>query len=201
MVAEVTEAAVTADRPGGLAMRIGLIGLVSALLACSSSTSTVPPQQNNTEPLTVVVDTGKIMSPPSSQGFGGQGIGVFVQYTAGGHWHVFWACDTTLSSAPCNFDLVMSVTDSSIQSAQSNQFSGNDTMTSSPSQIVASTYTTTQVDAVDFDTTPGAKMMVDASIAGLPRDGSIFFFVEDNQVRGSYPGPLTDPLVFEPSTP
>ena len=66
---------------------------------------------------------------------------------------------------------------------------------------MASTYTTTQVDTLDFDATPGAKMTLDATIQGLPRDGSFFFFVQNGQIDGNYPGPLGDPLVFEPSTP
>ena len=171
-------------------------GLFVALVGCSAGTTA-----RTTQPLTVVVDTGKVMSPPGTQGFGGQGIGVFVEYSAGGHWHVYWACDTTLSSAPCSFTVAITVSDSSISAAQTAQFSGNDAMTSTPGQISATTYTTTQVDSVDFNATPGARLTVDSAVDGLPHDGSIFFFVQDGQVRGSYPGPLTDPLTFEPSSP
>jgi hypothetical protein len=160
-------------------------------------------QYNNppTTPLAVVVDTNQTMTAPSPQGFGGQGIGVFVEYRAGGHWHVYWACDTSLSGAPCNFTVGISVTDSSIANATPTNFGPNDTMTSTTSQVSAATTTTTQVDTVDFDATAGGKITLQANIPSLPSDGSWFFFVQDGQVNGGYNGPLSDPLIFEPSTP
>jgi hypothetical protein len=180
------------------------LGLVAfTLLACGDHDhdhGNIGPN-DNTQPMAVVVDTNQTMTPSTSQGFGGEGIGVFVEYHAGGHWHVYWACDTTLSGSPCSFSVTATVADGSIANATSSQFSGNDNMTSTSSQISASTFTTTQVDTVDFDTTPGDQVTINAVVAGLPQDGSFFFFVQDGVVNGNYTGPLTDPLIFEPSTP
>jgi hypothetical protein len=60
--------------------------------------------------------------------------------------------------------------------------------------------TTTQIDEVDFDATAGATIQVDVTVSGL-RDGNFFFFVQDGKIDGNYQGPLTDPLIFEPSAP
>ncbi len=148
----------------------------------------------NTQPLTVVVDTGQTMNAQ-----GGQGVGIFVEYRAGGHWHVWWACDTTLSNRPCDFAVTM--TGTSLQNSTTAQFGPNDTLdTSTPNQLVATTHTTTETDAVDFDATAGTVIQVDVSVSGI-RDGQFFFFVQDGQINGNYQGPLTDPLIFEPSSP
>jgi hypothetical protein len=180
--------------------RLALV--VPALVACGDHDhNNNNNNNNNPQTMAVVVDTGQTMTPPSAAGFGGQGIGLFVEYKAGGHWHVYWACDTSLSGSPCTFDVTMSVADSSIANAASTQFVGNDAMTTTPAAVTANTFTTTQVDTVDFDATPGAAMTVDVSIAGLGRDWRWFFFVQNGQVNGNYQGTLTDPLRFEPSSP
>jgi hypothetical protein len=150
-------------------------------------------QTVNTDPLTVVVDTGQTMTVQ-----GGQGVGVFVEYSAGGHWRVSWACDTSLSGLSCDFNV--GITGTAIASATSLQFGPNDTLTTpSATQLAAATLTTTQIDEVDFDATAGTTIQVDVTVSGL-RDGNFFFFVQDGKIDGNYQGPLTDPLIFEPSS-
>jgi hypothetical protein len=151
-------------------------------------------QTMNTEPLTVVIDTNQTMTAQ-----GGQGVGVFVEYSASGHWHVLWACDTSLSGLSCDF--TVNVTGTGIANASTSQFAASDTLTTpSATQLVATTLTTTQIDEVDFDATAGATIQVDVTVSGL-RDGNFFFFVQDGKIDGNYQGPLTDPLIFEPSAP
>ncbi len=175
--------------------RSALLVVFSTLLACGDGGGNPDNNQTmNTQPLTVVVDTGQTMTAQ-----GGQGVGVFVEYSAGGHWHVLWACDTTLSGLSCDFTVNM--TGTGIANATTQQFASSDMLTTpSPTQLVASTLTTTQIDEVDFDATPGSTIQVDVTVSGL-RDGNFFFFVQDGKIDGNYQGPLTDPLIFEPSSP
>jgi hypothetical protein len=43
-------------------------------------------------PLLVDVDPNQTLSAAP-----GQGAGVFIEYKTGGHWHVWWTCDTALT--------------------------------------------------------------------------------------------------------
>jgi len=170
-----------------------LAGLL--LTACAIHSGGNDPPPTSTQPLTVVVDANQTMNAQ-----GGQGVGVFVQYATGGHWHVFWACDTTLSGLPCDYQI--KITGTSIANAKSSQFEQTDALDSATTdQLVATTHVTTGIDSVDFDAQPGADMKIDLTMSGL-RSGEFFFFVQNGQVNGNFPSDkLTDPLVFEPSTP
>jgi hypothetical protein len=167
--------------------------LLTISCAVHSGGNNEPPP--STQPLTVVVDTNQTMNVQ-----GGQGVGVFVQYTTGGHWHVFWACDTALSGLPCDYSLT--ITGTSIANAKTSQFEQTDTLdTATSDKLVATTHVTTGIDGVDFDAQPGADMKIDLMMSGL-KTGEFFFFVQNGQVNGNFPSDkLTDPLIFEPSTP
>jgi hypothetical protein len=132
---------------------------------------------------------------------GGNGVGVFTQYATGGHWQVWWTCDTNVSGYDCQFDVTVSVASGAITN-YSPQFLGNgDTSQQcSSSQITASTNTANGIDGIAFDTPASAVITVDAKINGA-EDGSIMFFVQDGVVNGGYTGTLTDPLMFEPASP
>src|SRR5579872_4762858 len=67
----------------------------------SSSGATSP------QPLLAVVDTGQTLSAPA-----GQGVGVFIEYQTGGHWHLAWTCDTELTGRDCPFVIAVSVASS-----------------------------------------------------------------------------------------
>src|SRR5262245_14485074 len=66
----------------------------------SASASAVPVPTS--VPITVEVDTGRTLNAAP-----GEGIGVFVEYAAGGRWHIWWTCDTLQTSASCNFQLAV----------------------------------------------------------------------------------------------
>jgi hypothetical protein len=137
----------------------------------------------------------------------GQGVGVFTEYDAGGHWHVWWTCDTTLTSENCPFDVKISSEKSSITNATSESFSSEDRLTTpgSPTAgvsggIEAKTTTTTGIQGVDFDTDPGATITLSATVGGL-YNGQFLFWVQSGQVNGGYKGTVTDPLMLVGATP
>jgi hypothetical protein len=145
------------------------------------------------QPLLVDVDTGgTLLTTP------GNGIGVYVEYQAGGHWRISWTCDTSLTSLSCNFIVDASVAVGTIASPAGDGLEASDSLSqASPQQLEAVTTTTTGVDAILFDATPGVPITVSVTL-NAPVS---FFFVQDNLVNGGYKGTLTNPLMFQPSTP
>jgi hypothetical protein len=144
-------------------------------------------------PLLVDVDTGAtLVTTP------GNGIGVYIEYQSGGHWRVSWTCDTALTNLSCSFVVDASVTTGSIVNPTAEGLETSDSVSqASPQQIEAVTTTTTEDDAILFDTTPGAVITVTVSL-NAPVS---FFFVQDNLVNGGYTGALTNPLMLQPTTP
>lgn len=148
-----------------------------------------------TAPLLVEVDTDQTMTADP-----GQGVGVFVEYGAGGKWHVWWTCDTTRTNKVCDVDLTVTSGNGPIANLDSSGLSGGYVATPEPARLEASVRTTTEVHGVKFDTLPGAIITVEASVSGL-KDGSFLFFVQDGKVRGGFQGVLTNPLQLQGKTP
>jgi hypothetical protein len=137
----------------------------------------------------------------------GQGVGVFTEYDAGGHWHLWWTCDTSLTSQTCLFDVKVTVEQGAIVNAVADQFTSSDvlTMPSTPGPgeaggIEAKTMTTTATEGVLFDTDPGATITLLATVGGL-YNGQFLFWVQGGQVKGGYTGTVTDPLMLVGATP
>ena len=166
----------------------------------SSSGTPSSPTGAPTQPMLVDVDPDRTMSADP-----GNGVGVFTQYQSGGHWNVWWTCDTNKTSQPCSFDVTVTVSTGSIASAAGQALERGDTLTqASPQQLEVVATTTTGVDGVTFDTVvaPGTTPVItlDAKLSGA-EDPSYLFFVQDGQINGNYAGSLTDPLMLEPSLP
>ena len=74
------------------------------------------------------------------------------------------------------------------------------TTASTGGQVEATAIMTTEVNGITFDTDPGARLTIDASVSGL-HSGDFFFWVQDSKVNGGYGGHLTNPLSFDPGQP
>jgi hypothetical protein len=141
----------------------------------------------------------------------GKGVGVFAQYDTGGHWYVWWTCDTALSGDSCPFNVEISAA-GGIENVVSQGFAGKDGLVEAgadagdagdagaAASFTAQTTTTTMVQGVRFDTDPGAVITLSASLGG-EYSGSFLFFVQDHLVNGGYKGVISDPLELEPSSP
>ena len=186
----------------GLALLAGL-GLLAGCFAGTDSSSSSSggsagpgPYGSSTgapaQPLLVDVDTGGTLVTTA-----GNGIGVYVEYQSGGHWHVSWTCDTSLTNLSCNFVVDASVTSGTLVSTGASVDPQDSVSLPNPQEVEAVTTTTTGVDAIFFDATPGVPVTV---TVGLNAPVS-FFFVQDNLVNGGYTGTLTNPLMFQPTTP
>jgi hypothetical protein len=153
------------------------------------------------QPMLVDVDPNQTMNATP-----GNGVGVFVQYKTGGHWYVWWTCDTNVTSESCAFDNVVSVSKGTITNvAGMNPAELSTGVTQkAPGAIEALSNTTTGIDGVTFDTPLTAGQVpvitVDAKVNGA-ENGGWLFFVQGGQINGGTHDMLTDPLMFEPSTP
>jgi hypothetical protein len=166
------------------------------------------------QPMLVVVDTDQTLNAA-----GGQGVGVFVEYQAGGHWTVRWACDTALTGLSCQFlvhvTLAAAPSVADVDSGQGfdgggstgifnlldQEQSPNASVTQASAGTLLATSTTTHaIDGVGFDTPAGATITLEATVNGED-NGAFLFFVQDGKVNGGYQGTLSDPIMLVPSAP
>jgi hypothetical protein len=165
----------------------------------SSSGGSATTTNTNTQPMLVVVDPNQTMSANA-----GDGVGVFTQYQTGGHWNVWWTCDTNKTSEPCAFDITVTVSSGTIANAAGQGAVTGRALAASSQSLEATTTTTTGIDGVTFDTVVPAGstpiITLDAKLSGV-EDGSYLFFVQDGAINGNYSGSLTDPLMLEPLSP
>jgi hypothetical protein len=205
-------------RVGVFGLGIFLAGMVVAIIGCGdSSSSTVAwgagtgsgtasggtgtggSSSGSTKPMLVIVDTNQTMTASP-----GQGVGVFVQYQSGGHWNVWWTCDTDKTSLDCHFQVIVSIGSGALTNLAT-QSTGSGVTVYQPytQEAEAITTTSTGVDGITFDTPVGTQLpviTVEASVDGA-QSGSFLFFVQDGKINGGYMGALTNPLQFQPSSP
>jgi hypothetical protein len=160
-----------------------------------SAPNRTPPTSTSPSPMLVEVDADQTMDA-----VGGDGVGVFVEYAKGGHWHLWWTCDTTRSQQTCEFSVSAAAASGNVTNVDAAELEGGYVASSTASRVEARSTTTTQVHGVRFDTAPGAVITVDASIGGL-KDGAFLFFVQGGKLKGGFAGKLTNPLQFQGSAP
>jgi hypothetical protein len=146
-------------------------------------------------PMLVEIDTDQTMSADP-----GQGVGVFVEYAKGGHWHVWWTCDTAKTRQSCEFSVSASVASGNITNVDARDLAGGFHTTPTSSRVEAKITTTNQVNGLRFDTNAGTVLTLDASVGGL-KDGAFLFFVQNGKVNGGWTGKLTNPLQLQGNVP
>ena len=206
-------------------VRLGMVGARGAAMAActvSSGTSdtggwaTVPTEDagcpscengggeaGGSPTLLATVDTNVTMTASP-----GQGVGIFTEYDTGGHWHIWWTCDTAVTGELCAVDVKVSVAAATgITNASADHFGAGDTLTtpSTPAAgaagaIEARTTTTLNSEGVFFDTDPGATITLTGGIGGV-YSGQFLFWVESGKVKDDYTGPVSDPLMLKGATP
>ncbi len=170
----------------------------------STTTSPGDTSQPSATPILVQVDPDKTLTATP-----GGGVGVFVEYRIGGHWHVWWTCDTSTTNLSCAFDVKVSVAQGAITNVANQGLAAADSVATPTAQAFeATTTTTTSIEGVTFDTTPGGVITLEAAVGGqyfltTPQntEAAFIFFSQDGQVNGGYEGLLTNPLELEGSSP
>jgi hypothetical protein len=131
---------------------------------------------------------------------GGQGVGVFVEYRRGGHWHVWWTCDTKQSGQTCDFSVSATAASGNVSKVDATELAGGFVTSPSSSRLEAQATAGQDVRGVRFDTNPGAVVTIEAAMGGV-KDGAFLFFVQGGKVNGGYAGKLTNPLQFQGNAP
>lgn len=161
----------------------------------TSDPAPTTPGNSSPSPMLVEVDADQTMTA-----VGGEGVGVFIEYGKGGHWHVWWTCDTAQTRQSCDFSVSAAAASGNISNVDASELAGGFVTTSTASRVEATSTTTTEIHGIRFDTNPGAIVTVEAAVGGL-KDGSFLFFVQDGKVNGGFAGKLTNPLQLQGNAP
>ena len=158
-------------------------------------TGTQPPpgETLTANPQKVAIDTGATLTSP-----GGGGVGVFVQYASGGHWTFTTACDTTTSGVSCGFDLFLSGVDPAtvLSNPKGQALEATDNI-----EILADgslhfqAVTSTGLDGLTFDATPGADIQLEMYLDTLPQPRFVYWIGD----KVLHTGAPTDPVDLAPS--
>jgi hypothetical protein len=150
----------------------------------------------NLPPMVVDVDPGGTLTAAP-----GAGVGVFTQYRTGGHWSVWWTCDTNVTRQPCGYQIAVSATTGALSNLHGVALESPDELLQpTVDKGIALATTTTGRDEIDFDTDPGVSIELSVGLNPVP-DTNFLFFVQGGQVNGGYRGNLTNPLILEPLSP
>lgn len=143
---------------------------------------------------TVSIDPGASMSASP-----GDGVGLFVSYDAGGHWTIFTTCDTAISGASCNFDVLVSadprVIIENVEPADLNP--SDRLMLNSDGSINLVADTDFGMNGFSFDADPGAMIEVDMLLDGVAQPRFVYA-VSDGVLLEGVP---TNPVDFDPAAP
>ncbi len=153
------------------------------------------PAPTSPSPMLVEVDTDETMTADP-----GDGVGLFIEYGAGGHWHLWWTCDTARTGQTCDFNVSATASAGSISEVDSSALPGGYVTTPMASRVEARIRTGNEVHGLRFTTSPGAVITLQAAVGAI-QDGSFLFFVQNGQVNGGFTGRLTNPLQVQGTTP
>jgi hypothetical protein len=161
----------------------------------SSSTpdKTTPAHVLDANPRTVDIEPDKALEAKE-----GEGVGVFVEYATGGHWHVWTSCDTNTSKAVCNFTAFVTVSEGGkISGLRGENLENGDIAEIDPSSgaVHFDVLTSTEFDGVTFDATPGAIVQLEAYLDSDPDPRIVYWFGAGVLHQGA----PTDPINFQPA--
>jgi hypothetical protein len=128
----------------------------------------------------------------------GDGVGLYVEYSSGGHWHVFTTCDTKLTDLSCAFDVVIRPEAGSLVSKVGGyDLAAGDSVGLTESGAVRLLSTTTLSDqGVDFDLDPGALVEIDFLLDGAPQPQFVYAVSHGLVLNGV----ATNPVQFIPAS-
>jgi hypothetical protein len=122
---------------------------------------------------------------------GGEGAGVFVDYTSGGRWDISLACDTLQSGSDCNWDVIATpvsgaVTEFGAISSDADDLLGSDGYYG----VRVNTLTGYEIDHFYLVTTAGMALSVDALLDGYTAERYIYWMGNGGLHRGAPQNPI-----------
>lgn len=160
----------------------------------------------DTNPPPVAIQQMPIDADATLQAKPGDGVGVFVEYTTGGHWRVFTACDVnqpTNPGVPCAFDVLASPVASpkGAPSAVITNIKGENLANKDSVSLQGDgtahlfTETTSGINGMTFDAPPGAVIELDV-LLDKQEDAHFIYWVGKKVLHQGAP---SDPLDLAPS--
>jgi len=141
----------------------------------------------------VSIDTGAGLTTPA-----GQGTGIFVEYTAGGLWHIFTSCDTAITGFGCNYDVTAQVPGGAVSNVRSEDLEAGDLVGSACSDTAyLSVNTTTNFDGMLLDAPAGSPVRVTAALDGTIYPDVIYWVTGGVAHSDAH----SNPLALTPSAP
>jgi hypothetical protein len=188
---------------------LGAASVAAAALALGACVEPDQPSYLEADPEPVAgVAALEIDSGGQVQQEAGSGIGVSVEYTAGGQWSVGSSCDTALSGLRCIFDILVSTDEAAgITAFEALELEQEDDLRAlDPSALSAELDTGGDADGFGFTTAPGATVRVSALLYD-PADGNWLSWSDDPRFiswvgHGAvHQGAPTNPVDLTPDRP
>jgi hypothetical protein len=154
------------------------------------------PGDNTPDPIAEsTIDTGATLADIEAGG----GAGAFVEYEAGGKWHVFTTCDTKLSGYSCTWDIIVAVSSANeMSNYEAEDLESDDYLDWYGKRAVRFVGDVTDdFDGFLVDATPGATLSVDVYLDGDPAPRYIYWV----GAGGLHQGSPTNPIKLTPTDP
>jgi hypothetical protein len=143
----------------------------------------------------ISIDAGATMSAEP-----GTGVGVFVEYQAGGFWTVFTTCDTEISGAACDFDILAYGLDPAtfIDQVQGFDLGSADALSlADDGSISLVAQTSFRMNGFTFEADPGAAIELDVLVDGAAQPRFVYAVSGGSLLEGV----PTNPADFTPASP
>lgn len=127
----------------------------------------------------------------------GYGLGVFIEYHAGGQWRIDVACDTALSMVACSWLVVAEPLEGTITGAVTHDLEDSDDFELQPNSVGIDSITTDDTDGVSFSSAPGAGISLFTALDGYS-ESRFVYWVGDGAVHSGAPAV---PFELQPSAP
>jgi hypothetical protein len=139
-----------------------------------------------------IIDTDELLDVQA-----GDGAGTFVEYEAGGTYHITTSCDAD-NGGDCLWDILVTPVNGEIVSAAPGDLEGDDALTfRSGDQLQLVAQTGRDFDGFVIQTEPGATLEIDALLDG-GCGNRYLFWVGDGALHSGAP---TNPMRLTPSAP
>ncbi len=125
----------------------------------------------------------------------GQGVGMMIEYSSGGTWHVKFTCDTSITNLSCLWSIdAQSLDGSSIGGIDVQLLDSGDVVTpgSTNDRLSYDGTTTTELDTFSFQADAGKPIGFDIWLQGEPEPNRYVFWIGDGWLNKGISGPSFD---------
>lgn len=189
-------------------MRSTVLSCALALTACGTGGDYyyVPVGGSPPPPTrTVAISTDATLEPSKL----GEEVGLFVEYSAGGGWHLFTSCDTLAfcpkeerpkcNFVPCSWDVVATAVTGKLDATSAELDSDDEVDRVDDGSVRLVLTTGDEMDSVRLSADPGEKLTLDVFLDGN-YDPTYVYWVRDDGTASTNGAP-SDPVVFSPTLP